>query len=184
MYLQTARLILRNFNDKDLDPFLTYRNDPDVAKYQGWGIPFSREKAEKFISSMKDKNVPKQGEWVQFAVALKDTNELIGDLACFVKKEDSRQSLIGFTIASGHWRNGYAFEVIHRLLEFLFEEMDMHRITADCDVDNIASGRTLKKLGFRREAHFVESFPVNGVYTSEYHFGLLQREWRQNLKGG
>ncbi|HET7142576.1 MAG TPA: GNAT family protein [Anaerolineales bacterium] len=109
---------------------------------------------------------------------------MIGVLACFVKKEDSRQSLIGFTIASSHWRNGYALEVIHRLLEFLFEEMDMHRITADCDVDNIASGRTLKKLGFRREAHFVESFPVNGVYTSEYHFGLLQREWRENLKGG
>lgn len=59
----------------------------------------------------------------------------------------------------------------------------MHRVSADCDVENIASYRTLEKLGFRREAHFVESFLVDGVYTSEYHYALLQREWRENLKG-
>ncbi|HET7142575.1 MAG TPA: hypothetical protein VFI68_01035 [Anaerolineales bacterium] len=71
MYLQTARLNIRNFYGKDLDPFFTYHNDPHAAKYQGWGIPFSREKAGKFISSMKAKTVPKPGEWLQFAVALK-----------------------------------------------------------------------------------------------------------------
>ena len=50
------------------------------------------------------------------------------------------------------------------------------------DAENIASYRTLEKLGFRREAHFVESYLMDGVYTSEYHYGLLQREWRENLK--
>lgn len=183
MYFQTTRLTLRNFMDNDLESFLAYRNDPEVAKYQGWGMPYPREKAEKFISSMKDKSAPKQGEWIQFAVALKDTDELIGDLGCFVKKEDIRQSVIGFTIASSHWRKGYAVEVIPLLLEYLFEDMDMHRITADCDVENIASYHTLEKLGFRREAHFVESFLINGLYTSEYHYGLLQREWREKFKG-
>ena len=55
MYLQTARLTLRNFIENDLESFLAYRNDPEVAKYQGWGIPYPHEKAEKFISSMKEK---------------------------------------------------------------------------------------------------------------------------------
>ena len=50
MYLHTTRLILRNFIDSDLESFLAYRNDPVVAKYQGWGIPYSREKGEAFIS--------------------------------------------------------------------------------------------------------------------------------------
>lgn len=183
MYLQTARLILRNFIDSDLEPFLAYHNDLEVAKYQGWGIPYSREKGEAFVSSMKERVAPKQGGWIQFAIALKDTDELIGDLGCYIKEEDVRQARIGFTLASKYWRKGYITEVIPRLLEYLFEDMDIHRVVADCDVDNVASYQALEKLGFRREAHFVESYLMDGVYTSEYHYGLLQREWRENFKG-
>ena len=184
MYLQTARLTLRNFIDGDLEPFLAYRNDPEVAKYQGWGIPYPREKGEAFISSMKERVALKQDDWIQYAVALKDTDELIGDLGCYIKKDDIRQARIGFTLASKYWRMGYITEVIPHLLEYLFEDMDIHRVAADCDVENIASYRTLEKLGFRREAHFVESYLVDGGYASEYHYGMLQREWREKTQAG
>jgi RimJ/RimL family protein N-acetyltransferase len=178
MHLHTARLILRNFQEHDLDSFFTYRNDPVVAQYQGWSLPYPLEKAEKFISSMKDNFSPQQGDWVQFAIALKETDELIGDLGCFVRKEDARQSVIGFTIASKYWQKGFAVEAIGGLLEYLFEDMNMHRISADCDTENVASYKTLEKLGFRREAYFVESFLFNNRYTSEYYYGLLRSEWR------
>jgi RimJ/RimL family protein N-acetyltransferase len=184
MYLQTARLVLRNFIDDDLEPFLAYRNEPEVAKYQGWEIPYPRENAKAFILSMKERTAPKQGGWIQFAIALKDTDELIGDLGCYIKEDDVRQARIGFTLAPKYWRKGYISEVILCLLEYLFEDMNVHRVVADCDVENVASYRTLEKLGFRREAHFVESYLMDGIYTSEYHYGLLQREWRENLKRG
>jgi RimJ/RimL family protein N-acetyltransferase len=183
MLIQTPRLILRNLKEYDLDIFVAYRNDAEVAKYQGWEVPYPREKGEKFISSMKDKFALKQGDWIQYAVALKETDELIGDLGCYVKKEDARQAVIGYTIAAKHWRKGYASEVIPYLLDYLFMDMDMHRVSADCDVENIASYRTLEKIGFRREAHFVDSFLVRGVYTSEYHYGMLQSEWREKIQG-
>jgi len=182
MYLQTSRLILRNFQDSDLEAFFAYRNDPEVAKYQGWDFPYPRERAERFIQSIKEVTLPIQGEWIQYAVVLKDTNELIGDLGCHVKNADSRQAVIGFTIASNHWRKGYANESVPILLKFLFEDMNMHRVTADCDANNIASFRLLEKLGFRREAHFVESFHFNGAYSSEFYYGMLQREWREKFQ--
>jgi RimJ/RimL family protein N-acetyltransferase len=183
MYIQTERLILRNFVDNDLEPFLAYHNDPEVAKYQGWSIPYPREKGKAFVSYMKEMAVPKQGDWIQFAIALKDTDELIGDLGCYIKEDDVRQARIGFTLASKYWRKGYITEAIPCLLKYLFEDMDVHRIVADCDAENVASYRTLEKLGFRREAYFVESYLMDGVYTSEYHYGLLQREWREKPKG-
>ena len=182
MYIQTERLILRNFMNSDLEIFLAYRNDPVVAKFQGWGLPYPREKAEAFVASMTDRVALKQDGWIQYAVAVKDTNELVGDLGCYVKKDDIRQAKIGFTLAAKHWRKGYITEIIPCLLEYLFEDMDMHRVAADCDVENVASYRALEKLGFRREAHFLESYLINGVYGSEYHYGVLQREWRENLK--
>ncbi|MBI3162871.1 MAG: GNAT family N-acetyltransferase [Chloroflexi bacterium] len=184
MYLQTTRLIIRNFDDKDLETFLAYRNDPDVARYQGWGLPYSREKGEALIASMKSDSTLLLDGWSQFAVALKETDELIGDLGCRIKRDDPRQARIGFSLASRYWRKGFITEAAAGLLRRLFEELNMHRVTADCDVENIASYRTLEKLGFRREAHFVESFLVDGIYTSEYHYAMLQSEWRDRLKGG
>ena len=86
--------------------------------------------------------------------------------------------MVGFTIASTYQKNGYATEALTMLLDYLFEDVDMHRVVADCDTENIASWKTLEKLGFRREAHFVESLLIGKEYTSEYHYGLLQREWR------
>lgn len=182
MFLHTPRLLIRNFTASDLEVFLAYRNDPDVAKYQGWSVPYPREKAETLIAAVKDIHAPKQGEWLQLALELKQTAALIGDVAFCIKDDDVRQAVIGFTIASAYWKKGFATEALTTLLDYLFEDIDMHRVVADCDTENIGSWKTLEKLGFRREAHMVESLLIGKEYTSEYHYGLLQREWRAKLR--
>lgn len=178
MNLHTQRLLIRNFTASDLEAFLAYRNDPEVAKYQSWSLPYPREKAEAFIREMQDVHAPRQGDWLQLALELKETGEMIGDVAFGVKEDDPRQCSVGFTIASAYQKNGYATEALTALLDYLFEDVDMHRVVADCDTKNAGSWKTLEKLGFRREAHFVESFLQGKEYSSEYFYGLLQREWR------
>lgn len=184
MFLHTQRLLIRNFTNPDLEPFLAYRNDPEVAKHQSWSLPYPRSRAEHFIREMKDVHAPKQGEWLQLALELKETGELIGDVAFCIKEEDVRQATIGFTIASAFWQKGYAAEALTALLGYLFEDIDLHRVVADCDTENIGSWKTLEKLGFRREAHFVENLLINKKYTSEYYYGMLQREWRARKGNG
>jgi RimJ/RimL family protein N-acetyltransferase len=178
MILHSQRLLIRNFRESDLESFLAYRNVAEVAMYQGWEVPYPREHAIKLIDQMKDMQSPKAGHWLQLAIELKETGQMIGDLGLRVNAEDARQAVIGFTIAPEHWRKGYAVEAITTLLEFLFDDLDLHRVSADCDVENTSSWRTLERAGFRREAHFVESFPMAGSYGSEYYYGMLQREWR------
>src|SRR5262245_38357238 len=107
MLLNTKRLILRNFRDSDLESFLLYRNDPEVARYQGWDLPYTRLQAMKLIEEVRDMQAPKQGGWLQLAVELRETAEMIGDLGCFIKRDDASQAMIGFTIAQTHWRRGY-----------------------------------------------------------------------------
>jgi RimJ/RimL family protein N-acetyltransferase len=34
--IESERLVLRRFEEVDLAPFLAYRNDPRVARYQDW----------------------------------------------------------------------------------------------------------------------------------------------------
>jgi len=177
-HLQTDRLILRQFKASDLETFLAYRNDPEVARYQGWEYPYPREKAVVFVQSMITA-VPAQSNWIQTAIELKATGEMIGDVAFFIRSDDHRQAMIGYSLARPYWGKGYAFEAVLRLLRYLFDELHLHRVGAECDVDNPASWRLLEKLGFRREAHLIENVFYKGAYVSEYHYALLGREWRE-----
>jgi RimJ/RimL family protein N-acetyltransferase len=176
--LETKRLIIRPFREDDLDTFLAYRNEPDVARYQGWDIPYTREKAVEFINEMKNKNPTQPRGWYQAAITIKENGEYIGDAAFFIKKDKNRKAYIGCTIMKKHWRKGYGVEATRRLLSHLFNEYAVHRVVAETDVENIASYTALERLGFRREAHLIENIWFKGGWASEYHYAILEREWK------
>lgn len=176
--LETPRLIIRPFRDSDFESFLAYRNDPDVARYQGWNVPYPRESALEFIAEMKIRQfIP--GEWLQLALELRETGETIGDVAIHCMKSDPRQAYLGYSLAHTHWGQGYASETIRAVLNLLFGELNLHRVVAECDVENAASWRLLERIGFRREAHLLENIFFKGAYGSEYHYAILQREWKK-----
>jgi len=175
--LETERLLIRPFCDEDLEAFIAYRNNPEVAKYQGWSIPYPREKAIEFIEEMKNKNPAEPEGWYQAAIIIKESGEIIGDAAFHLKKDENRKAYINCTIVQKHWRKGYGAEVSRRLLAYLFDECGLHRVVAKTDAENVASCTALECLGFRREAHLVENILSKGNWTSEYHYAMLEREW-------
>lgn len=177
MLIQTERMFIRSFKDSDIESFLVYRNIPEVALYQGWDLPFSREAAVQLVNEVKEIEIPRVGRWLQLALELKETHEMIGDIGLRIQSNDPRQAVIGFTIAPAHWRRGYASEAVTALLGYLFDDLGLHRVSADCDTENVGSWRTLEKAGFRLEAHFVENYPIGVRYASEYVYGMLRREW-------
>lgn len=177
--LETERLLLRHFCEDDLETFLVYRNDFPVAQYQGWEFPYPREQAEAFIKEMKEKEPNTPGEWFQAVIEFKETHEMIGDVAFHIMKEDPRQAYIGYTLVRAHWWKGYGAESVRRLVDYLFGELNLHRLVARCDVENVASYHLLERMKFRREAHFVDAVWFKGKWASEYSYAKLRREWEQ-----
>ncbi|HAZ45219.1 MAG TPA: GNAT family N-acetyltransferase [Cyanobacteria bacterium UBA11369] len=177
MIWETDRLILRAFQDIDLQPFAEYRSDPEIAKFQSWDIPFTEEKAAKFIEEMKGIQPGIPGEWYQIAIELKTMHQLIGDCAFCILAEDSQQAEIGFTLAGQYHGKGYGNEAVTRLLDYLFAELNLHRVRAICNVDNLAAAKLLERVGMRREAEFIENILFKGEWISEYWYGILNREW-------
>jgi RimJ/RimL family protein N-acetyltransferase len=177
--LETDRLLLRQFRDSDLNEFLAYRSDPEVARYQGWSIPYEEDQARAFIDKMKNAIPGMPGEWFQAAIELKTTKTVIGDCAFHVMKSDGRQAYIGITLSHSYWGKGYGEEASRRLLDYLFGELNLHRVVAECDVDNAASLLLLERIGFRREAHLIENIWFKGNWGSEFHYALLEREWKK-----
>jgi RimJ/RimL family protein N-acetyltransferase len=176
---ETPRLIIRTFQESDQEAFSAYRSDPLVAQYQGWDTPYSLEQSAAFIHAMTMTTPGTPGEWYQIAIELKTPTApgpLIGDVA-FHMKQDMRQAYIGFTLARPYQGQGYALEAVTCLLDYLYDELKLHRVIATTDVLNSASIRLIERLGFRREAHFIENDWFKGRWSSEYWYAMLAEEW-------
>jgi RimJ/RimL family protein N-acetyltransferase len=175
--LETARLTIRRLEDRDVEPFLTYRNDPEVAKYQAWDS-YTKQEAIDLVRESEATKPGTPGEWFQFAVEFKQTSTLIGD--CGLKTEaDGRQAEIGFTFSRAHQGRGLASEAVARLLDYAFSELNFHRIYAITDQENAPSVALLERLGMRREGNFVENAWFKGRWASEYLYAILRDEWVQ-----
>ncbi len=175
--LETPRLILRPFRERDVQPFARYRSDPEVARYQGWEAPFNPEKAARFVRGMMSRAPGEPGQWYQVAFELKSTGEMIGDCAFHRLAEDPYQAEIGFTLARPFQGQGYATEAVERLLAYLFGELELHRVRANCDPQNGASARLLQRVGMRHEGRCVESLWFKGRWADEDWYAILRREW-------
>jgi len=174
--LTTPRLILRRFVDEDCEALATYRDDPEVARYQSWEHCTLAE-ARAIIQANKHQPFAMPGDWIQVAIARKAHDTLIGDLAIKLQGGDPRQAIIGYTIARTHHRQGYASEAISALFDHLFRVMDLHRVTAECDTRNTGSWGLMEHLGMRREAHNLQSTWFKGKWTDDYIYAILREEW-------
>ncbi len=173
--LESERLVLRRFTGSDLEPFLAYRNDPEVARYQSWDSCTERE-ATAMIEGLKSEQPGTPGEWFQFAIESKETGALVGDCALKVE-EDGRQAEVGFTLSREHQGKGYASEAVSRLLDYALGELGLHRVVAITDQENEPSFTLLERLGLRREGQFVQNAWFKGRWSSEYLYAVLRDEW-------
>jgi RimJ/RimL family protein N-acetyltransferase len=174
--LETTRLRLRHFMDSDLALFMAYRNDPEVARYQGWeGI--SEPEARAFIQEQKEVQPGVPGQWFQIAVELKETGMLVGDCALKIEEHDERQAEIGYTLSRAYQGRGIASEAVSCVLEYAFVTLGLHRVIAITDCENVASVALLERLGLRREGHFRQNVWFKGKWGDEYLYAMLQEEW-------
>ena len=174
--LETSRCIIRNLQPADLPLFGAYRSQEEVMRYQGMGVMAETEAAA-FIESQKHKTFGTPGEWVQWAIAHKESGLLLGDCALKLQGEDPRIAEIGITLSPAEQRKGYATEVMRGLLRLLFAIPHFHRVCETVDARNTASIQLLRSLGFREEGHFIQNIFFKGAWGSEYVFALLRREW-------
>jgi RimJ/RimL family protein N-acetyltransferase len=178
-HLLTQRLVVRRFVAADADVLAAYRSDPAVARYQSWDAPFTIDQARAFITWLLGHHPDEPGEWHQLAIVTRDSpGELIGDCAFHSRRDEPAIADIGFTLGPPAQGHGYATEAVGALLRYLFETRRKHRVVANCDTRNVRSAALLERLGFRREGELRESYRDGSAWASEYHYGLLEHEWR------
>jgi RimJ/RimL family protein N-acetyltransferase len=179
--LATPRLVLRRFEAGDAPVLAAYRSDPDVARYQSWEAPVSLAAATDLVRSSAAGD-PEAPGWFQYAVSLRSSPEPIGDVGVCLHG-NGMQADIGFTLAPKYQGHGYATEAVQRVVEHLFRDRGLHRVSAECDARNVRSARLLERVGFRREGHRIANTWIKGEWTDEFLFGLLAADWFSSRPG-
>lgn len=174
--IETARLLVRRMGEADLAAFLSYRNDPEVARYQSWQVT-TEEQANDFFAYLQGAEPGRPGDSFQFAVALRGDNRLIGDVYMRPIDYDERQAEIGYTLGREWQGQGYASEAVAAVLGYAFKSIGLHRIIAVVDQRNLPSITLLERLGMRREGASLQSFFNKGAYCDEYQYAILASEW-------
>jgi len=128
------------------------------------------------IEGQKNLDPGLPGHWFTFALELKETGALVGHIA-LKTLEDHRQAEIGFTLAREYHGKGLAFEAASRVLDYVFTNLEMHRVVAIADCENKRSVALLNRLGMRREGHFIQNIWFKGKWGDEYHYAILREEW-------
>ena len=160
--LETQRLYLRNVQPQDAETMFDYRNNDLCARYQR-GQTKDLDGIRK-LTQAHAQDTLSETENCLLAVALKDTNEMVGEI--IVMPSENTFSY-GYTFSYKHHRRGYAFEALQKLTEHLHTRWREHEFICFTDRNNLPSMALLKKLGFRDMGYLPRrDSEVFGLYTT------------------
>lgn len=150
MTIETARLLLRPWEDGDASGLFEYASDPQVGPSAGWKPHESVEESLRVIHGPL-------GEPETYALVLKETGRPVGSMGVFPPEdycppedlpEGAVQLELGYWVARPYWGMGLAPEAAEALLRYAFTELDC--VMAHCSHfdGNDKSRRVIEKLGF------------------------------------
>lgn len=148
--LETARLILRPFEESDLDAQARALGDPEVMRYLGAG-PLSREDTwRRLLCAPGLWTLLGFGYW---AVVARDDGRYLGQLGFADFKREMTPSIeglpeIGWIFTPGAQGQGYATEAALAAIAWADAVLKAPEMVAIIDVDNAASIRVAEKCGF------------------------------------
>jgi ribosomal-protein-alanine N-acetyltransferase len=83
---------------------------------------------------------------------------------------------LGYAVRADRWGKGYATDAARRMIQFGFDELGLHRISAAIGPDNAASIAVVRKLGMQQEGRIRDHVYTNGVWRDSILFSVLEHE--------
>lgn len=174
-------LELRLPTPADIDQVLTWRNSPDVTRWllrtqvepeafrTTWLDGIDDPKDHSAIAVLGDVVVGTASLWVTDAMGQAHAGHDVWQGA---------EGGIGYLIDPDHAGRGYATAIARAMLDLAFGDLGLHRVTAGCFADNIASWTVMEKIGMRREQHGVrDSWHAELGWVDGYTYAVLAQEW-------
>lgn len=176
------RVILRPFEVNDIDTMINILNEPELKKLTG---SISNDHDAK--KTMDEDEIKRVSDWyksrndqtdrLDLAIALKDTNQIIGEVV-FNEYDDLTNNVNFRVLMSQSYNNkGLGTEAIQLFVRYGFEHLNLHKISLEVFSFNPRADRVYTKIGFILEGIKREDFKYNEVYIDSKIYGMLKRDY-------
>jgi ribosomal-protein-alanine N-acetyltransferase len=144
--LESARLIFRDHEPSDIEPYIAIESDPVYRAHQP---VHPREELER---SFTNAWLPRK-EMGLLATVLKEDGRYIGRTGLYPHRTEQdvivpREANLAFYLARPYWGRGFATEAGKAFIEHGFRDLGLIKIHAGMNAANLASQRVIEKLGF------------------------------------
>jgi [ribosomal protein S5]-alanine N-acetyltransferase len=173
--LQSERLLLRKMDEYDAEALYAYFSQDIVTQYFGMDTLKELEDAHKLLDNFQQTFEQKRG--YRWGIILKETNTLIGTFGIHSLIATHKRAEIGYDLNPDYWHKGYATEALETVLEFGFNELELHRIGAIIFPENTASKNLVLKRGFVKEGLLRHYVFQHSKSHDTIVYSLTQKEW-------
>jgi len=172
VYLESERLVLREFTLDDFQDLLDLDSDPEVMKYLTFKKPTPPDKVRKILNRFIEWHSVHGGQLGFWVAEMKSSQEFIGWFHLRPAKnelENTKRLELGYRLKKSSWGQGFATEGTIALIEKAFVSLKAEEVFADTMKKNIASQRVMEKSGLSFETDFYEhNFPNSGELEVRY----------------
>lgn len=173
--ITTERLILRDFEPFDLMEIQKYAADAEVVKFMEWG-PNTLEDTSRFFAELLKNGRRMPRLHYDFAIVEKETSKFAGTISLRIQSQAHKQADIGFVLNRQYWNKGYMSEAAKAVVDYGFNNLDLHRIYALSRVENLASIKVLENIGMKAEGVLRDHLFYKNRWWSSQIFSRLKTE--------
>ena len=182
--LETERLTLRPFRRSDAEAMLNnWANDPHVMQYLPADVSNTIEEVHTRLDSWFSYfNDIEKGSWGMYAIVLKETKEVIGEIDFAELDTVTHSAEVGYQIGRPWWGKGYVAEALQRIIRYCFVEIGIKRIWGDFDSRNVNSGKVMVKAGMKLEKTSEKVNESTGEAIIKVQYALTVDDYFNNNK--
>ena len=168
--IKTERLVMRPLSTDDLDSVHTYASDYENTKFMVWLPNDTKEETAQFLSGVAKEWKKESPSCFEFAITLDGVQ--IGAISCSLNEERD-EAEFGWIINKRYWKKGYAAEAAFAIKDFAINELNVKRLTANCDYRNSDSYRLMEKIGLKLESDSgTRTYHKSGETAKEFVYSL------------
>ena len=163
MRFLTDRLILRTLTEFDSYEVLGIRSHPVINQFLHRDSPKNTFEALDFILNIQRKSA--NGEIFFLGIALQNKPELIGTICLWNFSGDRKTAELGYELLPEYHGKGIMSEAVTFILNFGFEDLNVSKIEAFTNKNNLNSIQLLQKFNFTLNVNRKdEKYPENLIF--------------------
>jgi len=171
--ITTKRLLLRPFDEDDLENVFIGLSHPDIIPYYGVrydSLDATKAQMEFFF------DLEKNGTGMWWAICSLDNCIFYGAGGLNSLSKEHKKAEIGFWLLPEYWGKGILSEAMPLICSYGFNQMGLHRIEGFVESKNENCKNALKKSSFKQESTMVDCEIKDGHFISLDIFALLKEQ--------